>query len=144
MGWSTGPMSKPRSSSGRSLRPLRTRSSVQARSLARPRILGSLCKPCVSMIASLTCAATRRLRSGSMSSANGGARLSRGKHSNAIVRSRSSRKAGFPGARGAKWVVANSRAGKMSPSGLVVHLRINSMSCKRKREKCNEESVSNI
>lgn len=60
--------------------------------------------------------------------------------SKAIVRSRSSRNSGFVGARGAKCVVAKVRAGVMSPSCVAVALRMSSISCKRRREKCSAES----
>lgn len=63
------------------------------------------------------------------------------------MRSRSARKVGLVGARGARWVVANWRAVEMSgefafPFGLDVQARINSISCKRRSEKCRDSSVS--
>jgi len=137
-------ISNPRSRRGKSFLWLMSRSSPQARSLTRLRILGSFFKPSVSIIVSLTLFATLRLRAGSISSASGGARLSRGKHRRAIVRSKSSRNDWFPGALGARWVVAKLSAEDMSPSVVAVHLRINSMSCKRKRAKWSEGSISNI
>lgn len=63
------------------------------------------------------------------------------------MRSRSARKVGLVGARGARWVVANWRAVEISgefafPFGLDVQARISSMSCKRRSEKCRVLSVS--
>ena len=67
----------------------------------------------------------------------------------AIVRSRSARKEGLVGARGARWVVANSRAVEIEGlfaeepvEGLEVAERMSSMSCRRSREKCRDVSVS--
>jgi hypothetical protein len=67
----------------------------------------------------------------------------------AIVRSRSARKEGLVGARGARWVVANSRAVEIEglfaeepEEGLEVAERMSSMSCRRSREKCRDVSVS--
>lgn len=67
----------------------------------------------------------------------------------AIVRSRSARKEGLVGARGARWVVANSRAVEIEGlfaeeplEGLDVAERMSSMSCRRRREKCRGVSVS--
>ena len=56
------------------------------------------------------------------------------------MRSRSARNSGFVGARGARCVVANVRAGVMSPSGVAVALRMSSISCSRNNEKCRAES----
>ena len=64
------------------------------------------------------------------------------------MRSRSARKFGFVGARGARWVVANWRAVEMSgefvmfPFVFDVQARISSMSCRRSKEKWRESSVS--
>ena len=60
--------------------------------------------------------------------------------SNAIVRSRSSRNSGLVGARGARCVVANVRAGVISPSWVAVALRMSSINCRRRRAKCSAES----
>ena len=57
-----------------------------------------------------------------------------------MVRSRSSRNSGLVGARGARCVVANVIAAVMSPSGADVALRMSSINCKRRREKCSAES----
>lgn len=48
------------------------------------------------------------------------------------------------GARGARCVVANVIAAVMSPSGVEVALRMSSINCKRRREKCSAESLSSI
>ena len=64
--------------------------------------------------------------------------------SKAMVRSRSSRNSGLVGARGARCVVANVIAAVMSPSGVEVALRMSSINCKRRREKCSAESLSSI
>ena len=64
--------------------------------------------------------------------------------SKAMVHSRSSRNSGLVGARGARCVVANVIAAVMSPSGVEVALRINSINCKRRSEKCSAESLSSI
>jgi hypothetical protein len=64
------------------------------------------------------------------------------------VRSRSARKEGSVGARGARCVVANSRAVVIEglPAaedvGLEVAERMSSMSWRRRREKCRDVSVS--
>lgn len=58
------------------------------------------------------------------------------------MRSRSSKKSGFVGARGAKCVVANVSAGVMSPLGVAVHLRMSSTSCSRNSAKCRAELLS--
>ena len=60
--------------------------------------------------------------------------------SKAMVLSRSARNSGLVGARGARCVVANVIAAVMSPSGVDVALRMSSISCKRRREKCSAES----
>lgn len=62
----------------------------------------------------------------------------------AIVRSRSSRKSGFVGARGASCEEAKVRAGVMSAFGVAMHLRISSMSWSRRRAKWREGSRSRI
>lgn len=54
------------------------------------------------------------------------------------MHSRSERKAGSVGARGARCVEANSRAGVMSAVGSAEEARINSISCSRSKEKCRE------
>jgi len=64
--------------------------------------------------------------------------------SSAIVRSRSSRKAGSVGARGASCWVAKVRAGSMSVLGFAVQVRISSMSWRRRREKWSDLSRSRI
>lgn len=60
------------------------------------------------------------------------------------MRSRSARKAGEVGARGASWVVAKSRAGVMSAEGEEVQVRISSMSWRRRREKWRDGERSRI
>src|SRR2546429_8661913 len=63
----------------------------------------------------------------------------------AIVRSRSARKEGLVGARGARWGVANSRAVEVEGlfaeepvEGLAVAERMSSMRCRRSRVKGRE------
>ena len=58
------------------------------------------------------------------------------------MRSRSSRNWEDVGARGARWVWAKFTAGMMSPSGIRMTGRINSISCRRSNAKWSEESRS--
>lgn len=95
-------------------------------------------------MASLTLAAISFRKSGWRSGASDGARLSDGKIRRARVLSRSSRNWGLVGARGASWVVANSSAGLMSPSGVDVQVRISSTSCSRNNAKCRDGFSSRI
>lgn len=118
--------------------------SAQARSLTKLRKRASLRAPWFLKMASLTCVAISLRKFGWRRVANEGARFSDGNMRSAKVRSRSSRNWGFVGALGASCDVANSSAGVMSASGVNVHLRINSTSCKRNREKWREGFSSNI
>ena len=135
-------ISRPRFIGGMSRLSRRSFCSTHPRSRTRPRIFASFIHSSDSKMASLTFAATFRRNAGSINSARGGAKLSGAKHRSAMVLSRSWRKAGFSGARGAKWVVANSRTGPMSPSGEAVQVLINSINSRRSSEKCSEGLVS--
>lgn len=118
--------------------------SAQDRSLTRLRIAASRLWFCVTRIALFTRSATVLRKSGCRISASCGSRLEVGKTSKAIVLSRSSRNAGFCGARGANCSVANVNAGVISPPGDALHDRINSTSCSLSSAKCNAGLLSSI
>lgn len=144
MGSSGWPKSSPKSINGISRFSFLILCSAHPLNLTKRRIFASFGTPWASRMASFTLAATCLLKAGSINSARGGARLFGGKHKRAIVRSRSCKNSGLLGARGARWVFAKARAADMSPSGSEVQLRINSISWRRRREKCKDEFVSSI
>ena len=117
-------------------------SSAQARKRTRLLIAASRLAFWTVKMALLTLSATVRRSSGCNSAASGGSRLSGGKISSAIVRSRSSKNSLFVGALGANWVLAKVRAGVISPPGVALYIRINSTSCRRRRAKCNDGLLS--
>lgn len=118
--------------------------SAHDRSLTRLRIAASRRWFCVDRMALFTRSATLLRRSGCRISASCGSKLDDGNTSNAIVLSRSSKKAGFCGARGANCSVANVNAGVMSPPGVSLHDRISSTSCSLSNAKCRAGFLSSI
>src|SRR5436190_7494871 len=136
---------RPRSSFvGRSFFASRAFSSAQTLNLTKLRSLASGRTPWLWRMASLTRIAILLRNSGSRSAASEGVKSPLGKIRRDSVCSRSSRNCGSVGARGARWDVANSRAGATSPFGVEVQERINSTSWSRRRAKWREGLLSSI
>lgn len=127
---------------GRSFLESRAEFSAQDLSLTRLRIAASRRWFWFVRIALLTRSATLRRRSGCNISASCGSKLLAGNTSRAIVLSRSSKKAGCCGARGANCSVAKVKAGVISPPGVELHDRMSSTSWSRSRAKCRAGFLS--